>query len=98
MRSLWGGTRFAPFVEVHHQQERIMEQRTGGGAGGGKNDGSVTSRAEDLVAGASRELAELRHRVSNVNEQITEFIRTRPGTSILIALGAGFVIGRILRS
>lgn len=72
-----------------------MEQRTGGGTGGRNNGG-----AEPLDGGemAARELEALRERFGDVSERITGFIREKPGTSILIALGAGFVVGRLLRS
>jgi ElaB/YqjD/DUF883 family membrane-anchored ribosome-binding protein len=36
--------------------------------------------------------------VEDLSERVTGFIKERPGTSIAIAVGAGFLIGRLLRS
>jgi hypothetical protein len=44
------------------------------------------------------EVEELRARFSEMTERVAEVIRARPGASLLVALGAGFLIGRILRS
>lgn len=68
-----------------------MEQPIGRRGNGGA---SATSLGEAQL----HELAELRARVEDMNERIVAFIRERPGTSILLALGAGFLIGRLLRS
>jgi hypothetical protein len=59
-----------------------------------RDDGEM---AEELE-GVQHQLDELRHRVEGMGEAVTGFIRERPGTSILIALGAGYLIGRLLRS
>jgi hypothetical protein len=73
-----------------------MEQRTGGGGGvGGRNNGDV---GRDLASSAQDQLDELRGRFGDVTEQLAGFIRERPGTALLIAVGAGFLIGRMLRS
>ena len=71
-----------------------MEQRTGGG-----NVGSRSSNGNrDLASQAQDQLGELRERFGDLGEQVAGFVRERPGTSILIAVGAGFLIGRMLRS
>jgi hypothetical protein len=44
------------------------------------------------------DIEELRARLGEMTERVVEVIRARPGTSLLLALGAGFLIGRILRS
>ena len=68
-----------------------MEQR----AGGGRNNGDI---GRDLAAQAEHSLDELRGRIGDLQENVADFIRERPGTSLLIAVGAGFLIGRLLRS
>jgi ElaB/YqjD/DUF883 family membrane-anchored ribosome-binding protein len=76
-----------------------MEQRPGGGTVGTKNNnGNISAKAREMGDVASRELEDLRERFGDVNERVVGFIRERPGTSILIAIGAGFLIGRLLRS
>jgi len=53
---------------------------------------------DELTSQVSGEIAELRERLDDMTERAAEFIRTRPGTSLLIAAAAGYLIGRILRS
>ena len=48
--------------------------------------------------GAGFDPQQIRENVSAVGERVTQFIRERPGTSILIAIGAGYLIGRMLRA
>jgi ElaB/YqjD/DUF883 family membrane-anchored ribosome-binding protein len=36
--------------------------------------------------------------MSDVGDRIAHFVRERPGAAIAIALGAGFLVGRLLRS
>jgi hypothetical protein len=68
-----------------------MEQRVGSG----RNNGNV---ARDLQSTAQEQLDQLRDRVEDIGERVTGFIRERPGTALLIAVGAGYLIGRMLRS
>ncbi len=35
--------------------------------------------------------------LGQIGDKVIGFIRERPGTSLLIALGAGFLIGRLIR-
>ncbi|HZS41113.1 MAG TPA: hypothetical protein VFF06_29995 [Polyangia bacterium] len=74
-----------------------MEQRTSG-AGSGTNNGNIGAKTRELADEAQQQLEDLRERFGEVNERVMGFIRERPGTSILIALGCGYLIGRILRS
>jgi ElaB/YqjD/DUF883 family membrane-anchored ribosome-binding protein len=74
-----------------------MEQRTSG-AGSRESDGNVGARTRELSAEAQQHLDELRERFAEMNERVMGFVRERPGTAILIALGAGYLIGRVLRS
>jgi len=69
-----------------------MEQR----AGGGRTDNG--NPRHDLSSQAQDQLEELRARLGDLQENVAGFIRERPGTSLLIAVGAGFLIGRLLRS
>jgi len=43
------------------------------------------------------ELERARERASEIGEAFVAFVRERPGTALAIALGAGYLIGRILR-
>lgn len=52
----------------------------------------------DIGSQVAAEFGDLRQRVDDVTEQAAHFIRTRPGTSLLLAAAAGYLIGRLLRS
>jgi len=43
------------------------------------------------------ELERARERAGEMGEAFLGFVRERPGTALVIALGAGYLIGRILR-
>jgi ElaB/YqjD/DUF883 family membrane-anchored ribosome-binding protein len=43
-------------------------------------------------------LDEARDRLGGIAERAAEFIREQPGTSLLIAVAVGFVLGRLLRA
>lgn len=80
-----------------------MEQRGPGMGGmGTRNNGNigsqVSSSAHEMAEQAQEQLDQLRERIGDINERVMGFIRERPGTSILIALGCGYLIGRLLRS
>jgi ElaB/YqjD/DUF883 family membrane-anchored ribosome-binding protein len=52
--------------------------------------------------GDAREIAEekvemLKERFDAVTHRIEEFVRERPGTALIAALGAGFLVGRLIR-
>jgi hypothetical protein len=70
-----------------------MDQR----AGGAPNNGNVGARSR-LSEGAEHTLDEWRGRMGDLGDRVVGFIRERPGTAILVALGAGYLIGRMLRS
>lgn len=69
-----------------------MEQRGQGMRS--SNGGGVSALGDE----AQQQIEELRMRVGEINERVVTFIKERPGTALLIAAGAGFLIGRILRS
>jgi hypothetical protein len=76
-----------------------MDQRNPGASTGGvRNNGNVGAKTREIAEQAEHQIEELRERVGEFNERIVGFIRERPGTAILIALGAGYLIGRMLRS
>jgi hypothetical protein len=74
-----------------------MDERGSETSAGVRNDGDVRAQRE-LQAEAEQRLEELRGRMRELNQRVVGFIRERPATAILIALGAGYLIGRILRS
>jgi ElaB/YqjD/DUF883 family membrane-anchored ribosome-binding protein len=62
------------------------------------DNGSASRVAEELRRQASAELEQMRERFEALNDRVVGLIRERPGTAILVALGAGFLLGRLLRS
>ncbi len=72
-----------------------MENRT---TGSRSNNGSFAQQAEDIGDQAMQQLDHLREQASEIGERVVEFIKERPGTSLLIAAAAGYLIGRIVRS
>ena len=73
-----------------------MENRTSGSAKA--PNGNFADRAEDIGEQAMAELDRLREQASEISERVVGFIKERPGTSLLIAAAAGYLIGRMLRS
>ena len=39
----------------------------------------------------------MRERMSELGGQVVSFVRERPGTALVLALGAGYLFGRLLR-
>jgi len=54
-------------------------------------------RGEDLKAKASAKLDDAWRFSEEIMDRVEVFVRERPGTAILAALGAGYLIGRIVR-
>ena len=77
-----------------------MENRinAGNGSTASKVQSGINSALDSLGPEVNQQINELRTRAEDAVEQAGEFIRTRPGTSLLIAAAAGYVIGRIVRS
>ncbi len=75
-----------------------MDERIPSPPGTKANNGNVAARTREIAEEAEHELSELRERLDDMSERVTGFIRERPGTAIAIALGAGYLIGRMLRS
>lgn len=61
-------------------------------------NGNFTQQAEDLGQRAMEQLEDLREQAGEMGERVVAFIKERPGTSLLIAAAAGYLIGRIVRS
>jgi ElaB/YqjD/DUF883 family membrane-anchored ribosome-binding protein len=72
-----------------------MENRTSGPRA---KNGNFASQAEDIGEQAKQQLEHLREQASELGERVVGFIKERPGTSLLIAAAAGYLIGRIVRS
>ena len=75
-----------------------MQNKTTSGSGIRASNGNFTEQAEDLGQRAMEQLDELRAQAGEVGERVIAFIKERPGTSLLIAAAAGYLIGRIVRS
>ena len=77
-----------------------MENRSAGNGNQGSAARTEGGRnpLENLGAQIPQQIEQLRGRFDEVVDQTAEFTRTRPGTSLLIAATAGYLIGRILRS
>ena len=73
-----------------------MEKGVGGGIKA--PNGNFSQRAEDLGEQAMEQLDHLHQQASELGERVIGFIKERPGTSLLIAAAAGYLIGRIVRS
>lgn len=72
-----------------------MENRTSGSA---KANGNFADRAEEIGEQAMAELDRLREQASEIGERVVGFVKERPGTSLLIAAAAGYLVGRLVRS
>jgi ElaB/YqjD/DUF883 family membrane-anchored ribosome-binding protein len=61
-------------------------------------NGNFAAQAEDIGEQAMQQLDHLREQAGEIGERVVSFIKERPGTSLLIAAAAGYLIGRIVRS
>ncbi|NNE93123.1 MAG: DUF883 family protein [Verrucomicrobiales bacterium] len=57
----------------------------------------ATEKAEHLRGAAEQHLGDAKIRVDELREEGEKYVRENPAKSVLIALGLGFIIGRILR-
>jgi ElaB/YqjD/DUF883 family membrane-anchored ribosome-binding protein len=55
----------------------------------------LQEKARDLHDRIAPELEDARRELESLNTRVVGFIKRRPVASLVIALGAGFVIGRI---
>jgi len=51
----------------------------------------------DLKEMATAKIEGAREWSADVLDQVETFVRERPGTAVLVALGAGFLVGRLIR-
>jgi len=71
----------------------------GGSASSGNGDkGPVKETGAELEHQIEQQFHEVRERLSEMSDRMASFIRQRPGTSLLMAAGLGYLVGRILRS
>jgi ElaB/YqjD/DUF883 family membrane-anchored ribosome-binding protein len=61
-------------------------------------NGDFAKHAEEIGEQAMQQLDRLRDQASELGERAVAFIKERPGTSLLIAAAAGYLIGRLVRS
>lgn len=61
-------------------------------------NGNFAKQAEELGEQAMAQIEKLRDEAGEISERVVDFVKERPGTSLLIAAAAGYLIGRILRS
>jgi hypothetical protein len=60
-------------------------------------NGSQDSTVQNARRVAAEKFDEGRELAMNLIDRVETMIRERPGTSLLVALGAGFLIGRLVR-
>ena len=72
-----------------------MENRVSGRKA---QNGNFAAHAEEIGEQAMQQLDHLREQAGELGERVVAFIKERPGTSLLIAAAAGYLIGRIVRS
>ena len=56
----------------------------------------ITDKARELQARIAPQLDEARKNLSDLNSRITTYVRQNPGTSLLAAVAAGFLFGKIV--
>jgi ElaB/YqjD/DUF883 family membrane-anchored ribosome-binding protein len=64
--------------------------------GGGGTAGEARDRAREVAHGVQDRLDEVRGYAGDAGEWVRELARERPMTAIALAVGVGFVIGRLL--
>jgi hypothetical protein len=65
----------------------------------------IPGKTQDRVLGGNGNLARefehgfetAREKVNELGRSLSAFVRERPGTALAIALGAGYLVGRLLR-
>jgi ElaB/YqjD/DUF883 family membrane-anchored ribosome-binding protein len=76
-------------------KESPMENRVSGTKA---KNGNFAHQAEEIGEQAMQQLDHLREQAGEIGERVVSFVKERPGTSLLIAAAAGYLIGRIVRS
>src|SRR5262249_35167094 len=70
-------------------KESAMENRVSGSR---SRNGNFGQQAEEIGEQAMHQLERLRDEASHLGERVVAFIKERPGTSLLIAAAAGYLI------
>jgi ElaB/YqjD/DUF883 family membrane-anchored ribosome-binding protein len=55
----------------------------------------MSERAEGTVADAGEAVQQKINQVSDAQDQLVDFIKTNPLSAVLIALGVGYILGKI---
>jgi ElaB/YqjD/DUF883 family membrane-anchored ribosome-binding protein len=63
----------------------------------GSSSGGNGHLGDDLKAQANAKLDEAMRYSEELMDRVEAFVRERPGTAIIAALGAGYLIGRLVR-
>ena len=56
----------------------------------------MSDRPEGRIADAGEAVQRTINKTSDAQEELTQFIRERPISAVLIALGIGYVLGKIV--
>jgi ElaB/YqjD/DUF883 family membrane-anchored ribosome-binding protein len=72
----------------------VIMDNTNIGSPGPSGNGHLGEDAKDAAAA---KLEELQAWSGRMLDRVEDFVRERPGTAVLIALGAGFLVGRLAR-
>ena len=77
-----------------------MDQRTPTetGAATSRRTRQASRSLDDIGAEVSQQVDELRGRFDEALERTVALVRERPGTALLVAVGVGYLVGRIVRS
>jgi ElaB/YqjD/DUF883 family membrane-anchored ribosome-binding protein len=57
----------------------------------------ATDTAEDVREAAAQKIERAREWSADVLDRVETFVRERPATALLCAVGAGFIVGRLVR-
>jgi ElaB/YqjD/DUF883 family membrane-anchored ribosome-binding protein len=85
-------TRHGECIGRVHDEEVAMERMEYEAAGAGNG-----TDMNEMKEAAAAKLEDVREWSADALERLESFVRERPGTAILAALGAGYLIGRIIR-
>jgi len=62
-----------------------------------ENEGGNGHLGEDLKTQARAKLDEAKRVSEELMDRVESFVRERPGTAVLAALAAGYLVGRLVR-
>jgi hypothetical protein len=76
------------------QAKETTMDRTDLGGGGISNNGRMGADVQDE---AKQKLEQLQAWSGQILDRVEVFVRDRPGTAVLCAIGVGFLVGRLVR-